>query len=340
MSVDLAGTGKKRTSIMMLFLRVLLGTVLFALAVSEPAQAQNWPTRPIRLIVPTGPGLGTDITARLLADGVSRGLGQQMYVENLPGASGIVGAQAAARAAPDGHTLLFANASTFTSNMFMLKSIPYDPVHDFTAVAMVSHRGPFVVSVNPQLPVKSLPELIAYAKANPGKLSYGVDASSGYGVVVGRLLNKRGALGMVEVPYRATAQMLQETAAGTTQLMISSFGAVVGFADSGKVRRIAISSGQRFPGADDLPTIGETLPGFELDGWLLVVARTGTPAEIVARLNHEIGHFLENPEIQQRLLALGLATTGIETPETTAQFIRQQQTQWRALAHELDLQPE
>lgn len=325
------------------FIRALVGAVC-ALAVEASVQAQAqlsaWPTRPIRLIVPTGPGLGTDIMARLLADGVSRGLGQQVYVENLPGASGIVGAQAAARAAPDGYTLLFANASTFTSNMFMLKSIPYDPVHDFTAVAMVSHRGPFVVSVNPQLPVKSLPELILYAKANPGKLSYGVDASSGYGVVVGRLLNKRGALGMVEVPYRATAQMLQETAAGTTQLMISSFGAVVGFASSGKVRRIAISSGQRFPGADDLPTIGETLPGFELDGWLLVVAPAGTPAEIVARLNHEIGHFLENPEIQQRLLALGLATAGIETPETTAQFIRQQQTQWRALAHELDLQPE
>lgn len=324
----------------MLFPRALLGIALFALAVTASSQAQNWPTRPIRLIVPTGPGLGTDITARLLADGVSRALGQQMYVENLPGASGIVGAQAAARAAPDGYTLLFANASTFTSNMFMLKSLPYDPVHDFTAVAMVSHRGPFVVSVNPELPVKSLPELIGYAKANPGKLSYGVDASSGYGVVVGRLLNKRGALGMVEVPYRATAQMLQETAAGTTQLMISAFGAVVGFANSGKLRRIAISSAQRFPGISDLPTIGETLPGFEMDGWLLVVAPTGTPAEIVARLNQEIGRFLQTPEIQQRLLALGLATTGIETPETTAQFIRRQQAQWRALAHELDLQPE
>jgi len=327
---------------MTLFPRALLGAALFAIVVNANAQTQTvtWPTRPIRLIVPTGPGLGTDIMARLLADGVSRALGQQIYVENLPGASGIIGAQAAARAAPDGYTLFFANASTFTSNMFMLKSIPYDPVHDFTPIAMVSHRGPFVVAVNPQLPVTSLPELIAYGKAQPGKLSYGVDATSGYGVVVGRLHNKRGGLGMVEVPYRATAQMLQETAAGTTQVMISSFGAVVGFANSGKVRRIAISSAQRFPGADDLPTIGETLPGFEIDGWLLIVAPTGTPGDIVARLNREIGRFLQNREIQQRLLALGLATTGIETPETTAEFIRQQQAQWRSLAQELDLQPE
>jgi tripartite-type tricarboxylate transporter receptor subunit TctC len=325
------------------FNRAILAAV-FALAIAASVQAQAqpsaWPTRPIRLIVPTGPGLGTDIMARLLADGVSRALGQQIYVENLPGASGIVGAQAAARAAPDGYTLFFANASTFTSNLFMLKSIPYDAVHDFAAVAIVSHRGPFVVSVNPQLPVKSLPELIAYGKAEPGKLSYGVDATSGYGVVVGRLLNKRGAIGMVEVPYRATAQMLQETAAGTTQVMISSFGAVVGFASAGKVRRIAISSAQRFPGADDLPTIGETLPGFEIDGWLLIVAPAGTPAEIVTRLNREIGHFLERPEIQQRMLALGLATTAIETPDTTMQFIRHQQEQWRAFAQELDLQPE
>ena len=189
---------------------------------------QSWPTRPIRLIVPTGPGLGTDIMARLLADGVSRTLGQQIYVENVPGASGITGAQQAARATPDGYTLFFANASTFTSNMFMLKSIPYDPMRDFTAVAMVSNQGPVVVSVYPELPVKTLPELIAYGKAQPGKLSYAVDATSGLGVVVGRLLNKRGGIGMVEVPYRTTAQMMQDTSVGTTQVMLSSFAAVEG----------------------------------------------------------------------------------------------------------------
>jgi tripartite-type tricarboxylate transporter receptor subunit TctC len=322
------------------FVRALVGSVLFAVAADAGAQAQTWPTRPIRLIVPTGPGLGTDIMARLLADNVSRALGQQMYVENMPGASGIIGAQAAARAAADGYTLLFANASTFTSNVVMLKSIPYDPARDFTAVAMVSNRGPFVVSVNPDLPVKSLPELIAYGKTRPGTLSYGVDATSGYGVVVGRLLNKRGSIGMVEVPYRTTAQLLQETAAGTTQVMISSFAAVVGFANAGKVRRIAISSAQRFPGADDLPTIGETLPGFEIDGWLVVVAPTGTPADVIARLNQEIGRFLQKPDSQQRLLGLGLAVTGVDTPETTQEFIHQQQAQWRSLGQELNLQPE
>jgi tripartite-type tricarboxylate transporter receptor subunit TctC len=304
------------------------------------AQAPSWPARPIRLIVPTGPGLGTDIMARLLADGVSRSLGQQVYVENMPGASGIIGAQAAARAAPDGHTLFFANASTFTSNMFMLKSLPYDPVRDFAAVAMVSNRGPFVVSVNPDLPVHTLAELIAYGRTRPGQLSCGIDATSGYGIVVGRLLNKRGAIGMVEVPYRATAQMLQETAAGTTQAMISSFAAVVGFAKAGKVRRIAISSAQRFPGLDDLPTVGETLPGFAIDGWLAVVAPAGTPTAITAPLNQHIARFLQQEDIQRRLADLGLAMTGANTPETAEQFIRQQQAEWRSLAQELNLQPE
>ena len=325
-------------------LHALFCIVLLAAAGGTRVQAQttppNWPTRPIRLIVPTGPGLGTDIMARLLADGMSRTLGQQIYVENVPGASGITGAQQAARAAPDGYTLFFANASTFTSNMFLLKSIPYDPTRDFTAVAMVSNQGPVVVSVYPELPVKTLPELIAYGKAQPGKLSYAVDATSGLGVVVGRLLNKRGGIGMVEVPYRTTAQMMQDTSVGTTQVMISSFAAVEGFARAGKVRRIALSSAKRFPGLDELPTIAETLPGFELDGWLVVVAPAGTPADIVAQLNRHIGQFLRSPEIQQRLVALGLAISGTDTAETTAQFIRQQQAQWRSLAQELDLRPE
>ncbi len=302
---------------MLAFLRVLAcGFVLVAVdgANAQTPPAQSWPTRPIKLIVPTGPGLATDIMARLLGDSVSRSLGQQVYVENMPGASGVLGAQAAARAAPDGYTFFFANASGLTSNMFLIKSIPYDPTRDYAAVAMVSASGPFVVAVHPDLPVKSLPELIAYGKAQPGKLSYAVDATSGYGVVVGKLLNKRGGIGMVEVPYRATAQMLQDTAAGTTQLMISAVAPSDAFVKAGKLRRIAISSEKRFPGLEDLPTIGETLPGFVIDGWFAVVAPAGTPAPIIARLNREIAQFLANAEIRQRMIAFGLGPSGPSTP--------------------------
>jgi tripartite-type tricarboxylate transporter receptor subunit TctC len=271
-------------------------------ASGQTQPGQNWPSRPIKLIVPTGPGLATDIMARLLSEGVSRTLGQQMFVENMPGASGIVGAGAAARAPNDGYTFFFANASGLTSNMFMIRSLPYDPTRDYTAVAMVCDSGPFVVAVHPDLPAKTLAELIAYAKAQSGKLSYAVDASSGFGVVAGKLMNKRAGMEMVEVPYRATAQMLQDVATGTIQLMVSSVAASDAFVKAGKLRRIAISSERRFPGMEDLPTIGETLPGFVVDGWFAVVAPAGTPAPIVARLNQEIAHFLEHPAMRQRIL--------------------------------------
>jgi tripartite-type tricarboxylate transporter receptor subunit TctC len=255
----------------MCVVRALLCAFVLIVAGDATAQmqpGQNWPARPIKLIVATGPGLATDIMARLLSEGVSRTLGQQMFVENMPGASGIVGAGAAARAPNDGYTFFFANASGLTSNMFLIKSLPYDPVRDYTPVAMVCDSGPFVVAVHPDLPVKTLAELIAYAKAQPGKLSYAVDASSGFGVVAGKLMNKRAAMEMVEVPYRATAQMLQDAVMGTVQLMISSVAASDAFVKAGKLRRIAISSNRRFPGMEDLPTIGETLPGFVVDGWL------------------------------------------------------------------------
>jgi tripartite-type tricarboxylate transporter receptor subunit TctC len=319
---------------------LLAASAALAPASRALAQTPNWPTRPIKLIVPTGPGLGTDIMARFVAAGISPRLGQQVYVENISGASGILGAHAAAHATPDGYTFFFANASTFTSNRYMIKSIGYDPAHDFVPVAMISDSGPFVISVTPSLPVKTLPELIAYGKANPGKLSYAVDTTSGYGVVVGRLLNTRGKIGMVEVPYRATPQMLQDTASGTIQVVINVYGAVYGFAKSGKVRPIAISSARRFSGSPDLPTIADVLPGFEIDGWLCIVAPAGTPAEMVNRLSREIDQFLQKADTRQRLLSLGLASAGTNTPETTGQFIRKEEDKWSVLAKELDLKPE
>jgi tripartite-type tricarboxylate transporter receptor subunit TctC len=331
------GSSNRLAEHMGAILRLAVVAILISTSV---ASAQPWPARPIKLIVPTGPGLATDIMARLLADRVSQSLGQQMFVENIPGASGILGSQAAARAAPDGYTFFFANASALSSNMVLFKSVPYDAVRDFAPVAMVCDRGPFVVAVHPDLPVRSLPELIAYGKANAGKLSYAVDATSGFGIVVGKLLNKRGGLGMVEVPYRSTAQMLQDTSTGVTQLLISSIVASDAFVKSGRLRAIAISSDQRFPGREDLAPIAETLPGFRIDGWFAVVAPAATSPEIVRRVNREVDQVLKDPQIVQRVLSFGLATSGAGTPESTAAFIRGEQERWRSLARELDLQPQ
>jgi tripartite-type tricarboxylate transporter receptor subunit TctC len=321
-------------------MRRTLRTALFAIltVLAGGAHADTWPARPIKLIVPTGPGHAVDIMARVLATGVTQTLGQTVYVENMPAASGFLGAQTTARAEPDGYTFLFAPASLMSSNMVLFKSLPYDPTKDFAAVAMVCDMGPMVVTVNLDLPVRTVPELITYGKANPGKLSYAVDATSGFGVAAGRLLNKRGQIGMVEIPYRSSPQMAQDTMAGVTQLMVGSMPPVAGAVKAGKLRWIAVSSEQRFPGLDDLPTIAETLPGFRIDGWFVVVAPAGTPASILQRLNRQIDAVFKSSEIRQRALGFGLGVSDAGTPESTAAFIRTEQERWRGLVQELGME--
>jgi tripartite-type tricarboxylate transporter receptor subunit TctC len=316
----------------------LIFCVLCVLAVD--VNAQSWPNRPLKLIVPTGPGAATDVMARMLADGVSRSLDQSMVVENMPGASGIVAHQTVARAAPDGYTFLFTNTSGMAINLISFKQLPYDPTKDFTAVATVCNQGPQMISVNAELPVKTLSDLIAYAKANRGKLSIAFDTTAGAAAFAAKLFNRRADLGLVEVPYRSAAQMTQDVASGINQVMISSIAAARSVVDAGKVRPIAITSKTRFRGLPDLPAVSETLPGIEIDGFFGIVAPAGTPADIVARLNREIAEYLKGPEIQQRLISFGLATEGAGTPESTAQFIRMEQDRWRALAQELGVEPQ
>jgi len=319
-----------------LFVSMLLGAAIALCAAA--AQAQNWPTRPIKLIVPTGPGAATDVMARLLADGASRGLGQPVIVENLPGASGIVAHQAAARAAPDGYTFLFTNTSGMAINLISFKQLPYDPTRDFTPVALVCNLGPQMLSVNIAVPATSLGEFIAYARANRDKLSLAYDTTAGAAAFAAKLVNRRADLGLAEVPYRSAAQMGQDIASGVTQAMMSSIAAANPFIQAGKIRRIAITSGVRFPGLPDLPSVSETLPGVVMDGFFAIVAPAGTSTAIVARMNREIGEFLDGPDIRERLLAFGLATGGAGTPESTGAYIRREQAQWREFAKELGVE--
>jgi tripartite-type tricarboxylate transporter receptor subunit TctC len=307
---------------------------------ATPAGAQTWPSRPIKLIVPTGPGAATDVMARLVADGASRTLGQAMVVENMPGASGILAHQSVARAQADGYTLLFTNTSGMAINPVSFKQLPYDPTRDFTAVALVCSLGPQMLSVNADLPVATVGELIAYAKSNPGKLSIAFDNTAGAAAFGAKLLNRRAGLGLVEVPYRSAAQLTQDVASGVNQVMMSSIAAANAVVQAGKVRRLAVTSGKRFPGLPELPSLNETVPGIVMDGFFAIVAPAGAPADAVARLNREIARYLDGSDIRDRLLAIGLATEGGGTPETTAQAIRREQEQWRALAKELAIEPQ
>jgi tripartite-type tricarboxylate transporter receptor subunit TctC len=323
---------------MTVLFRLLLCCALVVL--TAEGGAESWPSRPIKLAVPTGPGAATDVMARLLAESVSRTLGQSIIVENMPGASGILAHQSVARATPDGYTLLLTNTSGMAINLISFKQLPYDPTRDFTPVALVCNLGPQMLSVNATLPVSTVSELIAYAKSNRGKLSIAFDNTAGAAAFAAKLLNKRADLGLIEVPYRSAAQMTQDVASGVNQVMISSIAAANAVVQAGKVRRLAVTSGKRFPGLPDLPSLQETVSGTVIDGFFAIVAPSGTPAEVVTRLNREIGKYLKGPEIQERLLSFGLATEGAGTPESTAQFIRQEQDQWRAFGKELDVQPQ
>jgi tripartite-type tricarboxylate transporter receptor subunit TctC len=316
--------------------RIALGFAVVLL--TGAANAESWPSRPIKLIVPTGPGAATDVMARLIADGASRTIGQAMFVENIPGASGILAHETAARAVPDGYTLLFTNTSGMAINLISFKQLPYDPTRDFAAVALVCSLAPQMLSVNATLPVSTVRELIAYAKSNPGKLSVAFDNTAGAAAFGAKLFNKRAELGLIEVPYRSAAQMTQDVASGINQVMMSSIAAANPVVQAGMVRRLAVTSGRRFPGLPDLPSLHETVPGIVMDGFFAIVAPAGTPDQAIARLNRAIGQYLQGPDIQQRLLSLGLATEGGGTPESAAQNIRKEQEQWRALGKELNIE--
>ena len=310
------------------------------IVLAGPASAETWPSRPIKLIVPTGPGAGTDVMARLIADDVSRAIGQPVFVDNMPGAAGILAHESAARAAPDGYTLLFTNTSGMAINPISFKKLPYDPTRDFAAVAMVCDPAPQMLSVNADLPVTSVDELIAYAKANPGKLSIAFDNTAGAAGFAVKLLNKRAALGLVEVPYRSSSQMAQDVASGLNQVMMSSIAAAAAIVQGGKVRQLAVSSDKRFPGLPDLPALHESVPGVVLNGFFAVVAPAGTPAEAIAPVNRAIGRYLQTPDIQARLISLGLVASDSGSPEAAAEIIRQEQAQWRALGKELNVEPQ
>jgi tripartite-type tricarboxylate transporter receptor subunit TctC len=319
----LAATEETMAGKLRAILRV--GLCCATISVAGWANAETWPARPIKLIVPTGPGAATDVMARLIADDVSRALGQPMFVENMPGASGILAHETAAHAVPDGYTLLFTNTSGMAINLISFKQLPYDPTRDF---------------VNSDLPISTVGELVAYAKSNPTKLSIAFDNTAGAAAFAAKLFNKRGDLGLVEVPYRSSAQMIQDVASGLNQVMMSSIAAATAVVQAGKVRRLAVTSDKRFPGLPDLPALQEVVPGVVMNGFFAIVAPAGTPKAAIAPLKAEIGKYVENPDIQKRLLSLGLVSAGNNSPDYSADIIRQEQEQWRAFGKELNVEPQ
>jgi tripartite-type tricarboxylate transporter receptor subunit TctC len=318
---------------------ILRVIALFALACSS-ALAQSWPVRPVKFIVPFAPGVSPDVSARIIAEYLPKTLGQGVVIENMPGASGFVAAQSVARAAPDGYTTMVAPTTVMVNNALMFKSIPYDPVKDFVPIQYLTGGGPFAVTVNADLPVKTLPDLIALAKAKPGAITYGVEMSSSVVPMIARLIRKRSNIDVVEIPYKTTSQLIQDVVAGRVDYTLGTPISADTMVKSGKLRIIAVTTASRFEGLPDILTVNETIPGLSIQGFLTLVAPVATPSDIVFKLNRAIGAALREPELRKRLLQISVIPVDAGTPEGVAEALRSEREHWRGFVRELDIQPE
>jgi len=317
--------------------RTLLFVTLLGAVIQ--ASAQSWPNKPVKLIVSQAAGGAPDIVARLVSDRLSRAWGQQVIVENRPGSGNIIGAQLAARAAPDGYTLFFATAAALVTNPYTFKALPYDPAKDFVPVGMVG-KAPFFVLVHPSVQAKTLGELIAFEKLQPGKLTYATDGPRNFSGMVAAWLNKLGGMNILQVPYATMPQGIQDTVAGRTQVVILAIPVAAPQLQRGALRALAFTSAKRAPGYEAVPPVAETFPGFDFVGWFGIVAPTGTPQEVIQRANRDLDSVMKDPEVVQKLRGMGIFADGADTPEGFGAFIRSELATWGKVVKEIGLQPE
>ncbi len=333
-------TQSKGRSVMRAALVSLMSLACWAgIAAGDAARADTWPSRPIKFIVTQGAGGTPDLICRVITQRLSRALGQQVVVENRPGAGNTIGAQAAARAAPDGYTFLFATAAALVSNPYTFKSLPYDPIKDFVPVGMVA-KGVFFVLAHPSVPAKNLTELFAYDKQNPGKLTFATDGPKNFSGILAAWLNKLGGGSIVQVPYAKMPQGIEDALAGRVQLIILAVPSAAPYIASGQLRPLAESFLKRIPNYPGVAPIADLFPGVEMVGWFAIVAPAKTPPEIVTRMNAELDKVLKDPEVVKQLAVVGFYTEGAGTPETTRDYVHSQYELWGKVAHDIGLQPE
>lgn len=320
--------------------RLFAGSVaLTVLAFAAQASAQEWPQRPVTFIVSQAAGASPDVMARMITNKLSAALGQSFLVENRPGAGNVIGAQAAARSAPDGYTFLFATSAALVTNPYMVKNLSYDPVKDFAPVALVT-RSHQIVVVHPSVPAKTLPELIALDKADPGKLSMSVDGPRNLAGVTAQALNKRAGTNFLLIPSVNINAGLQDTMTGRTQAGVFSASIVESHLRAGSLRAVATASTHRLSAAPDIQAAAETLPGFDFSGWFMVMAPAGTPPDIIRRLNAAINDAVRDPQVRELAPKLGfeLDPKGVGSPEQAAEFLKDQLALWAKTTQELGIE--
>jgi tripartite-type tricarboxylate transporter receptor subunit TctC len=298
-----------------------------------PASAQNYPQQPIKLVVPFAPGGGADILARILQDPLAKRLGQPIIIENKPGGGATIGADIVAKSPPDGYTILLTTPGPQITNRYLMPKLPYDPDKDLVPVVMLV-KAVNVLVVTPGLPVKSVAELIAYAKANPGKLNF---SSSGVGAsshLSGELFKMMAGIEIVHVPYRGSGPSIADILSGNIQMSIDTVSTMLPHIQSGGMRALAVASIEKNPTLPMLPTIAETLPGFDGSSINYISAPAGTPQPIVDRLNKEFNTVLTDPDVVQRMITAGL-TPVVETQADLIRRVKDEQVKWKKVIEQV-----
>lgn len=317
------------------------GAALLAIASAVPvlALAQSYPSRPIKMLVPFAAGGSVDVLGRVIADKVSLALGQPVVPDNRIGANGTIAHQMVASAPPDGYTIGMSGTSPLVLAPHQYKSLPYDSRRDFTYLACAG-TTPFVLDVNPALPVKNVRELVAYAKANPGKLNFGSAGLGNSAHLSAELFKQVTGIDMMHVPYKGNALAMADLVSGQIQVLFDPVQTSLPQIRAGKVRPLAVTSKTRFTELPDLPTVAESgYPNYEFVVWYAFIAPAATPAPVVARLNSEINKVLRDPEVKARFAALGANLTE-STPGECANFVRSEYAQWGKLFTDLGIRPE
>lgn len=317
--------------------RWLQTAALSLLIASGAATAQNYPNRPVRFIVPFAPGGNTDVQGRLIARKLSEAWGQQFVVDNRGGAGGTLGVDIAAKAPPDGYTVVLASFGNILVGPALYRKLPYDPVRDFAPVVLVS-TPPGLLVVNPTLPPQNVQELIAYARANHGRINYGSAGNGVWNHLFGELFKSMAKIEMTHVPYKGTGPAITDLLGGQIQLMFSPFPTAMPHVKSSRLRALAVTDGKRSPVVPHIPTVAESgLPGYAAASWFAVLAPTGTPRPIINRLNREINRIFTEPGVKAAFAADGTQPIG-GTPEDLAKSIRAGTVKWGKFVRELNLQ--
>ncbi len=310
---------------------------LLAIATALPATAQDYPTKPIRFTICCAPGGSADLVTRLLAEKMAARMGQPVLPENRIGGSGVLANGDVVKAAPDGHTMVLLTGG-FPVAAVLVKDRPYDPIKDFQMVSVIVSY-PFFLSVAADNPMKNLKDLLARAKANPGKITYAVAGPGSVHHLLGEWVNIEGNVDMINVPFKGAQQALIELYAGRLDVLVETATGSMGAIRSGRARAIAVSSPQRFSLMPDVPAINETLPGIELASWLGVATTPGTPRPVVDKLSRELRAILAMPDVQKRLADLGGVATP-STPEEMRQRIEGEMVRWKRIIDIKKIQPQ